>query len=263
MKYVGKWTARDKTEYTIRPILPEDESLLVNFHKTLSERTVFMRYLQPMMLQDRVMHERLSRICHSDYDREITPLVVEGQNKEGQPSILGVGRLSKMHGTNEARFSVLISDPYQGIGIGGELLRRAVDVAKGGRSCKPSAPPSPPTTSPCANCSRRSASNSSPTAATSSSPPASNCKSQQPNCPGFTPRAVFNSTRAVWEGMFAYAASSAGASRVVISRIWGRTRPRPAPPGWSQCRQLPPRGPSRAVWQPRPTRRRPSRWRCR
>ena len=130
MKYVGKWTARDKTEYTIRPILPEDESLLVDFHKTLSERTVFMRYLQPMMLQDRVMHERLSRICHSDYDREIT-LVVEGKNKEGQPSILGVGRLSKMHGTNEARFSVLISDAYQGIGIGGELLRRAVDVAKG------------------------------------------------------------------------------------------------------------------------------------
>ncbi len=76
------------------------------------------------------MHERLSRICHSDYDREIT-LVVEGKNKEGQPSILGVGRLSKMHGTNEARFSVLISDAYQGIGIGGELLRRAVDVAKG------------------------------------------------------------------------------------------------------------------------------------
>ncbi len=130
IKYVGKWTAKDKTEIVIRPILPEDESLLVDFHKTLSERTVFMRYLQPMMLQDRVMHERLSRICHSDYDREIT-LVAEGKDKEGAPSILGVGRLSKLHGTNEARFSVLISDAYQGIGIGGELIRRAVDVARG------------------------------------------------------------------------------------------------------------------------------------
>ncbi len=130
IKYVGKWTARDKTEIIIRPILPEDESLLVDFHKTLSERTVFMRYLQPMMLQDRVMHERLSRICHSDYNREIT-LVAEGKDKQGEPSILGVGRLSKLHGTNEARFSVLISDAYQGIGIGGELIRRAVDVARG------------------------------------------------------------------------------------------------------------------------------------
>jgi acetyltransferase len=129
MKYVGKWTAKNNVEFTIRPILPEDESLLVDFHKTLSERTVFLRYLQPMMLQDRVMHERLSRICHSDYDREIT-LVVEGKNKEGQPSILGVGRLSKVHGANEARFSVLISDAYQNIGIGAELLRRATGVAR-------------------------------------------------------------------------------------------------------------------------------------
>lgn len=129
MKYVSKWTAKNNVEFTIRPILPEDESLLVDFHKTLSERTVFLRYLQPMMLQDRVMHERLSRICHSDYDREIT-LVVEGKNKEGQPSILGVGRLSKVHGTNEARFSVLISDAYQNIGIGAELLRRAISVAR-------------------------------------------------------------------------------------------------------------------------------------
>lgn len=130
IKYVGKWTARDKTEVIIRPILPEDESLLVDFHETLSERTVFMRYLQPMMLQDRVMHERLSRICHSDYAREIT-LVVEGKNKQGERSILGVGRLNKVHGTNEARFSVLISDAYQNMGLGGELLRRAVDVARG------------------------------------------------------------------------------------------------------------------------------------
>ncbi len=129
-KYVGKWTARNNAEFTIRPILPEDESLLVDFHKTLSERTVFLRYLQPMMLQDRVMHERLSRICHSDYDREIA-LVVEGKNKDGQPTILGVGRLNKVHGTREGRFSVLISDAYQGIGMGGELLRRTVDVAKG------------------------------------------------------------------------------------------------------------------------------------
>jgi len=66
MKYVGTWNAKDKTKVTIRPILPEDEGLLVKFHQVLSDRTVFMRYLQPMMLQERVMHERLARICHVD-----------------------------------------------------------------------------------------------------------------------------------------------------------------------------------------------------
>jgi acetyltransferase len=129
MKYVGTWNAKDKTKVTIRPILPEDEGLLVKFHQVLSDRTVFMRYLQPMMLQERVMHERLARICHVDYNREIA-LVAEMLDSKGEPNIMGVVRLSKLHGTNEARLSVLIGDPYQGIGLGSEMVRRAVDVAR-------------------------------------------------------------------------------------------------------------------------------------
>jgi acetyltransferase len=129
IQYVGTWTAKDKTKVTVRPILPEDESLLVKFHAILSDRTVFMRYLQPMMLQQRVMHERLARISHVDYDREIA-LVAETTDSEGERAIMGVVRLSKIHGTNEARLSILIGDPYQGIGLGEELVRRAVDVAR-------------------------------------------------------------------------------------------------------------------------------------
>jgi acetyltransferase len=75
------------------------------------------------------MHERLARICHVDYDREIA-LVAEKTDENGEQSVMGVVRLSKIHGTNEARLSVLIGDPYQGIGLGGELISRAVDVAR-------------------------------------------------------------------------------------------------------------------------------------
>jgi acetyltransferase len=35
-----------------------------------------------------------------------------------------------MHGLNEARLSILVGDPYQGMGLGSELVRRAVEVAK-------------------------------------------------------------------------------------------------------------------------------------
>ena len=123
---------------TIRPILPEDEALLVKFHAILSERTVFMRYLQPMMLQERVVHERLARICHCDYDREIA-LVAETTNEAGEQDIMGVVRLSKSHGKNEARLSILIGDPFQSIGLGGELVRRAIDVARSERLSRLSA----------------------------------------------------------------------------------------------------------------------------
>lgn len=132
IQYVGSWEAKDGAQVTIRPILPEDEALLVKFHQILSDRTVFMRYLQPIMLQERVMHERLARICHVDYDREIA-LAAETRNESGEQTIMGIVRLSRIHATNEARLSILIGDPYQGIGLGGELVRRAVDVARNER----------------------------------------------------------------------------------------------------------------------------------
>ena len=129
LQYVGTWEAKDRTKVTIRPILPEDEALLVKFHQGLSEQSVLMRYLKPMMLQERVMHERLARLSHVDYDREIA-LVAETTDDKGEPLIMGIIRLSRIHATDDARLSILIGDPYQGIGLGKELVRRAVEVAR-------------------------------------------------------------------------------------------------------------------------------------
>ena len=129
-QYASTLTIKDHSQITIRPILPEDEPYLAKFNTTLSDRTVYMRYLHPMMLTERVLHERLARLCHCDYDREIA-LVAVDKNKDGEQRILGVGRLSKIHGVNEARLSVLVGDPFQGMGIGSQLVSRSVDVAKG------------------------------------------------------------------------------------------------------------------------------------
>ncbi len=129
VQYVDVWTAKDGSELTFRPILPEDESLLVKLHETLSDRTVVLRYLHPMLLQDRVLHDRLARICHSDYDRDI-PLVAERTNAEGTREILGIGRLTKIRGTQDGSIAVMVGDPYQGMGIGGELVNRVVDLAR-------------------------------------------------------------------------------------------------------------------------------------
>ena len=129
-QYRATWTAKDNSKITFRPILPEDEPYLAKFHTTLSDRSVYMRYLQPMMLTERVVHERLSRLCHCDYDREI-PLVAIDEPGIGEQRILAVGRLSKIHGAEEARLSILVGDPFQGKGIGSKLVRQLVEVAKG------------------------------------------------------------------------------------------------------------------------------------
>jgi acetyltransferase len=131
-QYVGSWTAKDGSQFTIRPIRAEDEPKLVQFHETLSDRSVYMRYLHPMLLSERVAHERLARICHCDYNREITLIAEQILDSETcETAIWGAGRLTKLHGTNQARFSTLISDQAQGKGIGKELVKRLIDLSRG------------------------------------------------------------------------------------------------------------------------------------
>ena len=130
IQYVTPWRTNDGTEVTIRPIRPEDEPLIVQFHQNLSEESVYFRYFHLMTLGRRTAHERLTRICFIDYDREMA-LVVDFKNPEtGTHEILAVGRLSKLHGVNEAEFAMLVSDLYQRQGLGTELLRRLVQIGR-------------------------------------------------------------------------------------------------------------------------------------
>jgi acetyltransferase len=129
-KYVSRWTSPDGQVLRFRPIRPEDEPLVVEFHASLSEETVFSRYLRHLGFDERTAHERLIRICFVDYDREMA-LVAECDHPEsGQPQVIGIGRLSRIFGTDDARVAVLVTDARQGRGIGTELLRRLVDVAR-------------------------------------------------------------------------------------------------------------------------------------
>jgi acetyltransferase len=128
-QYVSDWTMQDGERVTIRPIRPEDEPLMIEFHKKLSERSVYLRYFQPLKLTQRTAHERLTRICFIDYDREMA-LVVERKTRDGKPDIIAVGRLSKIHGRPEAELAALVQDELQGKGLGVELYRRLIQVAR-------------------------------------------------------------------------------------------------------------------------------------
>jgi acetyltransferase len=129
-KYVDSWKSEEGMEFTVRPIRPEDEPLVVKFHETLSERTVQLRYFTPMNLRQRTSHERLTRIVFIDYDREMALVAARQNPKTGEVEIAGIGRLTKSHRLNEGEFAVIVSDRYQGQGIGKELLQRLIKVAQ-------------------------------------------------------------------------------------------------------------------------------------
>ncbi|MGI9057171.1 MAG: bifunctional acetate--CoA ligase family protein/GNAT family N-acetyltransferase [Ktedonobacteraceae bacterium] len=128
LQYAQPWTLLDGTPVTLRPIRPEDEPLMVKFHETLSDRSVYFRWLHMLGLSQRIAHEQLVGMCFIDYDREMA-LVADYHNPQTeQDEIIGVGRLIKAHGANEAEFAMLVTDQFQRKGLGTELLRRLIQV---------------------------------------------------------------------------------------------------------------------------------------
>jgi len=128
--YVWRWTMKDVSPILIRPIRPEDEPLMVKFHETISDRSVYLRYFHLEKLSTRVAHERLFQKCFIDYDREMA-LVADFHNPQtGEHEILAVARLTKMLDEREGEVAVLVSDPKQGQGLGTELLRRLIEIAR-------------------------------------------------------------------------------------------------------------------------------------
>jgi len=128
-QYVRQWQLHAGTIVTIRPIQPEDDSKLVAFQQTLSDQSVYFRYAGMLRLSQRIMHDRLSRLCFIEHGREMA-LVAEKEATESLSSeIIAVGRLSCVPGTRDAEYSILVTDQYQHQGLGTEISRRLMDVA--------------------------------------------------------------------------------------------------------------------------------------
>jgi acetyltransferase len=114
----------------IRPIRPDDEPLMVKFHGTLSDQSVYLRYFHMEKLDSRVAHERLVKKCFINYESEMA-LVADWQNPStGEHQILAVGRMTKIPDVCEAEVAVLVSDQAQKQGLGTELVRRLIEVAR-------------------------------------------------------------------------------------------------------------------------------------
>ncbi len=130
IQYVRPWTSKDGRQLIIRPIRPEDEPLLVKFHEKLSDRSVYLRYRQPLQLSQRVAHERLSRICFVDYDREMALVAECNEPACHERQIVAAGRLAKMHSVNEAEFTIIVADEFQRQGVGKEMLNRLMEMGR-------------------------------------------------------------------------------------------------------------------------------------
>jgi len=128
--YIGSTMLADGESVTLRPIRPDDEPMMIRFHKALSEQSVYYRYFGTMSLSQRTAHERLTRMCFIDYDRELALVAVRNDSDPDSAEIIAVGRLIKLHGSTDAEIAVLVADSFQGKRLGTDIVSRLLKIAR-------------------------------------------------------------------------------------------------------------------------------------
>jgi acetyltransferase len=125
-QYVREITLDNGVPALIRPIRPEDEPLIYNLFKTLSEETIVFRFNQ--RLSD-MPHERLARYCQLDYERELAFVALVRESPE-QERIIADVRMLKMPDLETAELAILVADEWQGHGIGTMLIDYCIRIAR-------------------------------------------------------------------------------------------------------------------------------------
>jgi acyl-CoA hydrolase/GNAT superfamily N-acetyltransferase len=118
-------TTKKAMEIFLRPVKISDEPLLKDFFYSLSDQSLYRRF---MSVRKDMPHERLQDFVIIDYSREMVILAIlqKGEIEE----VIGVGQYGIDEATHSAEVAFAVRDDYQGQGIGTELLRYLTVLAK-------------------------------------------------------------------------------------------------------------------------------------
>jgi acetyltransferase len=118
------WKAADGTLVTLRPIEPSDFALEQAFVAGLSAATGYRRLLSAR----RLSREELRRFTEIDSECEFA--VIATTAHDGVEQQVGVARYVKQNCADEAEFAIVLSDDWQGRGLGGILLSSLIAEAR-------------------------------------------------------------------------------------------------------------------------------------
>lgn len=110
----------------LRPIRSTDEDKLTEFFYSLSETTVYKRYLH---ITKRFSSRDILALVNIDYSSDMT-LVLETQEPGSESRIRGIAQYFKDPETNFAEVAFMLADAWQGKGFGREMMKQLIEVAK-------------------------------------------------------------------------------------------------------------------------------------
>jgi len=118
-------TTKAELEILLRPVRMSDEPLLKDLFYSLSDESLYRRFIS---VRKDMPHERLQRFVVIDYTKEMAILAVIGQREKQE--IIGLGQYID-ESTDTAELALAVRDDYQNKGVGTELLSYLTYLAKG------------------------------------------------------------------------------------------------------------------------------------
>jgi acyl-CoA hydrolase/ribosomal protein S18 acetylase RimI-like enzyme len=118
-------TTKTGIKLKLRPVKISDEELLKDFFYSLSDQSLYRRFIST---RKDMPHERLQEMVVIDYTKEIVILAVIEQNEK--EVVVGVGQYGIQEFQHWAEVAFAVRDDYQYKGIGQVLLSYLTQIAK-------------------------------------------------------------------------------------------------------------------------------------
>ncbi len=118
-------SARAAEHVQVRPLKKEDRCLFVDFFETLSSESKYLRFFTRLKSLPPQLLECLINI---DWERDAAFVAI--QKEQDKNSIIGTAHLMRGYTNNIAEFSILVSKPLYGLGIGAKLLEYSIYFAQ-------------------------------------------------------------------------------------------------------------------------------------
>ena len=133
-RYEQVWPLRGGGEYTVRPIHPDDASMLQEMMQHLSAESRYFRFVSSIVELPPAM---LARFTLIDYDREMALVAVFRERKAGADGkiienerIVGVSRYITNPDQSSCEFALVVADDFNSKGLGSRLMLCIMEVAR-------------------------------------------------------------------------------------------------------------------------------------
>jgi acetyltransferase len=125
VRFSWDWQLADGTDIQIRPIRPEDAGIETAFIARLSAQSKYFRFMRAL---HELTPEMLVRFTQIDYDREMALIAVT--HEAGEEKEIAVARYITNPDGVSCEFAIVVADEWTKRGIGSQLLRKLMEVAK-------------------------------------------------------------------------------------------------------------------------------------